>query len=114
MFKVCKRCGKEKPLEAFYAQVGNLDGRQGKCIECARAYANARTAANPGLDKRSFRHPGAKRLRAHNVVRGLEPEPCEVCGDPAAEKHHPDYDRPLLVRWLCKVHHGELHQRYAA
>lgn len=31
--------------------------------------------------------------------------PCEVCGDPKSEAHHPDYSRPLYVIWLCKPHH---------
>ena len=34
----------------------------------------------------------------------LSREPCEVCGE-EAEMHHDDYDKPLEVRWLCRVHH---------
>lgn len=33
---------------------------------------------------------------------------CFVCGNDA-EAHHPDYDRPLDVVWLCKPHHKEAH-----
>jgi hypothetical protein len=40
------------------------------------------------------------------LVRG----PCEVCGEENTEGHHDDYDRPLDVRWLCKVHHEDLHK----
>lgn len=32
-------------------------------------------------------------------------EPCEVCGNPVSEAHHPDYNEPLNVVWLCRVHH---------
>lgn len=35
--------------------------------------------------------------------------PCEVCGGIPAEGHHENYNRPLDVRWLCKVHHMRLH-----
>jgi len=33
---------------------------------------------------------------------------CEVCGK-RGEAHHPDYSKPLEVRWLCKRHHEEVH-----
>ena len=36
---------------------------------------------------------------------------CEVCGDLNAEAHHPDYDRPMDVRWLCRTHHKAEHRR---
>lgn len=46
------------------------------------------------------------------IARGLvTPQPCEECGDPKAEGHHPDYDRPLVVRWLCRRHHKQEHAK---
>lgn len=39
----------------------------------------------------------------------LEMQPCEVCGDPNAYKHHDDYSKPLEVKWLCPKHHQRLH-----
>jgi hypothetical protein len=53
---------------------------------------------------------------AHSSTRSalrrglLERRPCEVCGDPKSDAHHPDYNRPLLVRWLCRRHHRAAHQ----
>ncbi|WP_287244215.1 hypothetical protein [Mesorhizobium sp.] len=38
-------------------------------------------------------------------------EPCEVCGALVAEAHHPDYDRPMDVRWFCRRHHKQEHRR---
>jgi hypothetical protein len=35
-------------------------------------------------------------------------QPCRVCGG-LAQMHHPDYDRPLEVDFLCFEHHHELH-----
>jgi hypothetical protein len=44
------------------------------------------------------------------IRRGLiVPKPCEVCGDPKAEAHHPDYRRPLVVKWWCRRHHKQHH-----
>jgi len=34
-----------------------------------------------------------------------------VCGG-KAQMHHDDYDKPTDVRWLCKEHHIELHNRH--
>jgi hypothetical protein len=46
-------------------------------------------------------------LRRGTIKRG----PCEVCGSEDSEAHHDDYSKPLDVRWLCRKHHREHHQR---
>lgn len=44
--------------------------------------------------------------------RGLvEQKPCRVCGSADSEAHHPDYDRPMDVNWLCRAHHKAEHAR---
>jgi hypothetical protein len=43
----------------------------------------------------------------------IEMRPCEVCGDPKSEAHHPDYHRPLLIKWFCRQHHRAEHKRLA-
>jgi hypothetical protein len=58
-----------------------------------------------------------KKRAAHDAVRNairsgqLIPWPC--CAVPecdrAPEAHHPDYDKPLSVVWLCPSHHKEVH-----
>jgi hypothetical protein len=54
----------------------------------------------------------ARALSKHAVEQGLlKRQVCEVCGKPA-EAHHDDYDRPLLVRWLCKRHHIDWHKAF--
>ena len=53
------------------------------------------------------------KLRARWAVKNakrsgtLIEQPCH-CGA-KAQAHHPDYDRPLDVIWLCSIHHGEAH-----
>jgi hypothetical protein len=39
----------------------------------------------------------------------LMPEPCFICGETEnIEAHHPNYDKPLSVIWLCPIHHREI------
>jgi hypothetical protein len=39
----------------------------------------------------------------------LERGRCVQCNKPGAHAHHPHYDKPLLIRWLCSSHHSSLH-----
>lgn len=72
--------------------------------EASRVRRRERYAANPEV------------RRAHNAVRRailrgtLVRLPCEVCGDPRSEAHHPDHSKPLEVRFLCKLHHKAIHR----
>ena len=58
-------------------------------------------------------HPNryAANVILNNAVRDekLEKLPCFICGAKKVEGHHPDYDRPLDVVWLCPKHHRKLH-----
>lgn len=47
-------------------------------------------------------------VKRGELVRGV----CEVCGSDKAEGHHEDYDRPLCVRWMCRLHHAQFHRAY--
>lgn len=38
----------------------------------------------------------------------LIPQPCR-CGSTKVEMHHPDYSKPLMVEWLCRPCHREIH-----
>lgn len=54
--------------------------------------------------------------RAHEIVQNeidrgrLQRCGCEVCGNAKADAHHDDYSKPLDIRWLCRVHHKEIHE----
>lgn len=130
--KVCSCCGKEKPLEEFQVRRASADSRTAACRAClslrdkARADRPERVAARNayrstprGRERHhaataAYRRKNPRVVRAHNAVakailRGkLTPWPCEVCGA-SAEAHHPDYDAPLLVTWLCDAHHKQVH-----
>ncbi|MBL0935530.1 MAG: hypothetical protein IBJ07_12370 [Rhizobiaceae bacterium] len=65
-----------------------------------------------------WRNENPSRYRAHVAVgkalaRGeLVKQPCEVCGTTHGriDAHHDNYDEPLAVRWLCRLHHVQLHK----
>ena len=133
--KLCKKCGVSKPIDQFYAQPGNSDGRAGKCKECAKASVTANRNANlehyREYDKargkeghriqasieqnRVWRSEDRRRTRCHNAVaRALRAgtmtrQKCERCDTPGWA-HHESYDQPLAVRWFCQVHHKERHK----
>jgi hypothetical protein len=44
----------------------------------------------------------------------LKRKPCAVCGKLKVQAHHPDYDYPLRVVWLCRKHHSAEHVRMRA
>jgi len=58
----------------------------------------------------------ALQKRAHKKVENaikfgkIQRQPCEVCGNPNSQAHHDDYNKPMVVRWLCQPHHREAHK----
>jgi hypothetical protein len=65
----------------------------------------------------AWRKKNPKAYWAHSATasairRGLiARQPCEVCGAAKTDAHHPDYERPLLVQWLCRKHHTQAHAK---
>lgn len=57
-----------------------------------------------------------KVMNAHSYAhvylkRGkITKEPCLSCGDINSQMHHPDYNKPLLITWLCRKCHLTLHR----
>ena len=132
--KQCFKCGLVLGIEHFYAHKMMADGHLNKCKECTKRDAKetrlARIDHYREYDKLRASMPHrkelAKRVRSEwlqefpnrraaqillgNAVRDgkIIPQPCMVCGR-KAEAHHPDYDTPLDVVWLCPPHHAQAH-----
>ena len=124
----CKQCQMDKDATAFYAS------NKTRCKECVKASVRAnrlnkidyyrqydrQRAAQPHRMANNFAHSQAwrnefpNRRRAQGLVANalrsgkLKKQPCWVCGGNAVA-HHPDYDRPLDVVWLCQPHHKQAH-----
>jgi hypothetical protein len=132
--KVCFKCREAKPRSEFYRHPAMGDGLLGKCKECTkkdaaavrlakidhyRAYDRMRASAphRRAQSKRiweRWKSLNPKRRAAQialgNAVRSgkIKPLPCLICGS-KSEAHHPDYDTPLNVVWLCPPHHKQAH-----
>lgn len=132
MKKKCSKCGETLDLSKFYKHPGNLDGRTGKCKECAkedvranrrknvekyRAYDRERGNRQPAEYLKNYRVNYPNKYKATNMVNNairdgkLFKEPCEICGsEDSVHAHHDDYLKPLNVRWLCAAHHSQWHR----
>lgn len=132
--KRCFKCLCEKPLDAFYKHARMGDGHLNKCKDCAkndvmkhrqehwesvRAYDRLRASQPHRVASRlrivaeyNAKYPHRKKANTavgRAVREGrLQKQPCWVCGEKAVA-HHPDYDRPLDVVWLCQPHHKQAH-----
>lgn len=103
----CSRCGQRHGRRRFS---GGIVRGQSYCYGCHAAYMRATRPRHSELTPEQRAKANA-RAQA-NVAQGrgkLRPGPCETCGEKDAEKHHPDYQRPLEVVWLCRACHLELH-----
>lgn len=61
-----------------------------------------------------------KKITQYAIRKGvLVPAPCEACGfdgtgtsgQRLVQAHHDDYNKPLVVRWLCNACHFEWHRQ---
>ena len=64
------------------------------------------------LERNKERRLSTHRYKEAKKTGKLEKLPCIVCGSLEVEGHHPDYDQPLQVVWLCKDHHREVHKMH--
>jgi len=131
--KQCFKCGAERPLTDFYKHPRMADGHLGKCKDCTkhdvmehraenieqlRAYDRARYRSNParkaqlaelGKRVRPANRALSNALRDGKIVKA---EACWHCGSARRiEGHHPDYDAPLDVVWLCVSCHRRVHRQ---
>ena len=86
-------------------------------VEARRDYAkteNAKLSHAKSLQKQRILHPQKRiaRQALSNAIRDgrVARLPCLICGHETVEGHHPDYDRPLDVVWLCPPHHSATHK----
>jgi len=71
-----------------------------------------RRRASPVLQGEARRRALCRSYTNVLVHRGLIVRTrCAECGHRWVQAHHPDYDDPWHVVWLCRDHHGRVHGR---
>ena len=98
---------------------GKYERRKARLAEkrLAEGWVRARPNPSPVMKFKTVLAPEERKRRfwirrkvKQAVVRGkLVKLPCLVCGKAEVEAHHPDYDQPMSVVWLCRQHHREIH-----
>lgn len=64
-----------------------------------------------GLARKDDKKVKARKKLKDAVYAGkVKKFPCVICGDKKVHGHHPDYDYPFYVVWLCRKHHIALHR----
>jgi hypothetical protein len=130
----CTTCGQVKPMTEFPPHKHFRGGRCWHCRPCGTAafrqwrkenlvYARRRDRRYRAYRNAWSRTPAARRkqevrrLTLYAVRLGVIPrkDKCEKCGIDARQaplhRHHPDYNAPLNVIWLCAACHGEMHRK---
>lgn len=133
--KECFKCKSVKPFDEFYKHSRMADGHLNKCKQCTkkdvgehrekniekiRAYDRDRGKNKDRIQAqvqitRAWREEDRRRGKAHSAVARairsgvLVRQPCEACNDKSSVVHHDDYDKPLVVRWLCQSCHKQHH-----
>jgi hypothetical protein len=111
----CKLCANLKNRKSYSKFSENVKKRMALY---RRTETGKRVQAKATL-KDKIKSP--EKFKARHLVRLAlrkgqlkKPDECEASNISSAcfgrlEAHHPDYSKPLKVRWLCVKHHKELH-----
>lgn len=139
MQKTCRTCGIKKNLEEFYAHKAMKDNRLNNCKDCVKnrihlywkdgrgkvVDAKRQKSLTRRLWQKDYSKTMKKKHRPKYETRTMFwnwfrynkqiKENCSVCGtNEKIEAHHPDYNKPYDVLWLCALHHKEWHRQHKA
>jgi hypothetical protein len=107
--KTCRGCGERKPLVEFFKHRMCFGGYSSRCKECERARNSGRRKTYDPI-KRGARTALRLAMLSGRIVKASACEGCDNAGP--LEAHHPDYSKPLAVRWLCRSCHALLHRNH--
>lgn len=99
-------------MKSKFCKCGELRdrGSQRYCCFCHAAYMREWRKTHP-LTSDQKRKVNSRSYANVYLKRGkLLRKACECCGEENSQIHHPDYDKPLKVVWLCRSCHLKLHK----
>ena len=103
----CNRCKKEYIYETPLYDTGYFESM---CDECVATIRSLPRVIDSRKNKARARQLVAWALENHILSK---PTKCEWCGKEVdwIEAHHHDYNKPMLVEWVCKRCHHVYHKR---
>lgn len=126
--KNCSSCGELKPLDHFQKRKASKDGLTASCKGCLKIrdkakhdkkatswcrvpYVNIEPRAAYVMRNGRKRYAHEQLNYAVKVGKVLKREKCERCGNQElVHGHHDDYNKPLIVMWLCPKCHKQRHR----
>lgn len=100
VFPTCSRCARA-PSRVNHSY----------CFACHAAYMRGWRKTHPMLPSQQFKDNARSYANVYKRRGKLIQRPCELCGDKNSQMHHPDYEQPLKVEWLCRPCHLSLHKQ---
>lgn len=89
--KICSKCGKEKPIEAFAIKRASKSGRTCECKECHKIYRDKHYQENKEYYKeKAAKYRIDRRKEFNKFKEGLK---CSICGESrwwVLDFHHVD------------------------
>ena len=75
------------------------------CLKCHRETMKIWRKSHP-LTPEQKKKDNCRSYAYVYLKRGkLKKKPCQNCGSLESQMHHPDYNQPLFVSWLCRSCH---------
>lgn len=119
---LCAKCNADKAESEFVKNKRRKSGLFPYCKVCHREGMRSYRVRVNELDILRKRYANdeeyRKKVKARALVNmrrtraGRKQEQCFSCNTAGAEAHHPDYDRPDFIIFLCKGCHAEEHSKY--
>ena len=83
---ICKKCGSDSPLEAFYKNSSYKSGHSPTCKECSRKYAKSYAEKNKGLMReRQLKHKYGLTTAEYEAKLESQGGVCQICKRPPSE-----------------------------
>ena len=120
----CKECTKKDVQKNYRNHIDSYKEYERKRanlphrVEARKKYSKTEAyAVAISKSRKNYRKKYPEKYKANTAVGSalkngsLVKKPCQICGSTEKiEAHHPDYSKPLDIRWLCSACHHKWHK----